>query len=86
MDTLSYFCFQVSCFMLKNFNYIYIYSKYSLHYRHIGLRLNKINEHIEQLSKTEDCGLRCKWKKSYVLNGYVQNTRKNRNHILWIIM
>ncbi|XP_071632178.1 putative gustatory receptor 28b [Temnothorax longispinosus] len=54
--------------------------------RHIGDRLDKINNHIKQLSETEDCGLRCKWKKFLVVKGYNVRNAKNRKHILWIVI
>ncbi|XP_071632090.1 putative gustatory receptor 28b [Temnothorax longispinosus] len=55
--------------------------------RHIGDRLDKINDHIiNQLSETEDCGLRCKWKKFLVVNGHYVRNAKNRKHILWTVI
>ncbi|TGZ46193.1 hypothetical protein DBV15_06532 [Temnothorax longispinosus] len=54
--------------------------------KHIGDRLDKINNHIKQLSETEDCGLRCKWKKFLVVKGYNVRNAKNRKHILWIVI
>ncbi|XP_025262466.1 uncharacterized protein LOC112637290 [Camponotus floridanus] len=53
--------------------------------RYIGTRFDKINECIEQLSKTKKCGLRGIWKKSPINRYYVQSC-KNRKHILWILM
>ncbi|XP_071638310.1 uncharacterized protein [Temnothorax longispinosus] len=54
--------------------------------RHIGASLDKINDHIKQLSETEDCGLRCKSKTFLVVNDYNVRNAKNRKHILWIVI
>lgn len=70
--------------MHKKLNFAF--PKYSLNYRHIDDRLDKINSHIEQLSKTEDYALRYKWKKLDVVNNYYIRNAKNHKHILWIIM
>ncbi|XP_070156715.1 uncharacterized protein [Polyergus mexicanus] len=53
--------------------------------RYIGTRFDKINNYIEELSETEECGLRCTWKKSLVTRYYVRSP-KNREHVLWIAM
>ncbi|XP_029665576.1 uncharacterized protein LOC115236977 [Formica exsecta] len=53
--------------------------------RYIGTRFDKINNYIEQLSETEECGLRCTWKKSLVTRYYVRSA-KNREHVLWTAM
>ncbi|XP_028050223.1 uncharacterized protein LOC114255497 [Monomorium pharaonis] len=48
--------------------------KFVLLLRYIGIRLDNINDHIQQLSETEN--LKCKNLK----------TAKNRKHVLWIAM
>ncbi|XP_071572206.1 uncharacterized protein [Temnothorax nylanderi] len=52
--------------------------------RYIGTRLDKINNYIEQLSGTEEYGLRCKWEKSFIIR-HVQSN-ENRKHVLWTVM
>ncbi|KAL6258494.1 hypothetical protein P5V15_010451 [Pogonomyrmex californicus] len=54
--------------------------------RHIGTRIDKINDYIEQLSKTEDYGIKCKWKKSSVVTNYYVRSTKNSKHVLWTLM
>ncbi|XP_072753459.1 uncharacterized protein [Anoplolepis gracilipes] len=53
--------------------------------RYIGTRFDKINDYIRQLSETEQCGLRCTWKKSAVTRYYVRSAG-NREDMLWIAM
>ncbi|KAL6267837.1 hypothetical protein P5V15_000909 [Pogonomyrmex californicus] len=54
--------------------------------RYIGTRLDKINGYIEQLSETEEYGLRCKWNKSIVIRRHCIRSAKSRKHMLWTIM
>ncbi|KYQ60716.1 hypothetical protein ALC60_00341 [Trachymyrmex zeteki] len=53
--------------------------------RYIGTRLDKINGYIEQLSETEECGLRFKWEKSLIVRHYVCNS-ENRKRVIWTVM
>ncbi|KAL6422649.1 hypothetical protein ACFW04_010708 [Cataglyphis niger] len=53
--------------------------------RCIGTRFDKINDHIEQLSETEEYGLRSTWKKSLVTRYYIRSVQ-NREHVLWTAM
>ncbi|XP_011881055.1 PREDICTED: uncharacterized protein LOC105569310 [Vollenhovia emeryi] len=83
-DTMAIF---VPCLL----NYpVYVNSLMDINFllllRHIGARLDKINNHIKQLSETEEYGLRCKWKKAFVVNGYYVRNTKNRKHILWTVI
>ncbi|KAL6258493.1 hypothetical protein P5V15_010450 [Pogonomyrmex californicus] len=53
--------------------------------RYIGNRMDKINDYIKQLSETKDYGIKCKWKKSFVVSYYVRNI-ESRKHVLWTLM
>ncbi|XP_011704611.1 PREDICTED: uncharacterized protein LOC105459939 [Wasmannia auropunctata] len=53
--------------------------------RHIGSKLDKINDQIEQLSEIKDYGLSCKWNKYPIVSRHnVQDT--DRKRVLWITM
>ncbi|XP_071572173.1 uncharacterized protein [Temnothorax nylanderi] len=54
--------------------------------RHIGSILDKINDYIVQLSETENCGLRYKWKKSLVVNSHIVRSAESRKRILFTVM
>ncbi|XP_020299133.1 uncharacterized protein LOC109863303, partial [Pseudomyrmex gracilis] len=54
--------------------------------RYIGNRLDKINDHIVQLSENENCGLRCMWKKSLTVSRRYGRNTEYRKHVLWTAM
>ncbi|KAL6258496.1 hypothetical protein P5V15_010453 [Pogonomyrmex californicus] len=60
--------------------------KFILLLRHIGTRMDKMNDYIEQLLKTEDYGIKCKWKKSFVVKNYYVRSIENSKHALWTLM
>ncbi|KYM95500.1 hypothetical protein ALC62_13930 [Cyphomyrmex costatus] len=53
---------------------------------YIGTRLDKINNHIKELSVIEEYGLRYTWKKPLVVTQLNIRSTENRKHILWITM
>ncbi|XP_071632574.1 uncharacterized protein [Temnothorax longispinosus] len=63
-----------------------IHIMFMLLLRHIGSILDKINYYIIQLSETENCGLRYKWKKSLVVNSHIVRSAESRKRILLIVM
>ncbi|XP_067207953.1 uncharacterized protein [Linepithema humile] len=69
--------------------YIYVFTwidiTFALILRQIGTRLDKINEHIEQMAKTEEYGLRCTWQKSLVVTRHYIRTN-NHQRVLWTAM
>ncbi|XP_011704609.1 PREDICTED: uncharacterized protein LOC105459938 [Wasmannia auropunctata] len=54
--------------------------------RYLGTRLDKINNHIEELSETEEHGLRGTWKKSLIVIRPYMHGAGNRKRVLWITM
>lgn len=52
----------------------------------MGTRLDKINNHIEELSDAEDYGLRCTWRKPLVVTRFYVCGAGNRKRILWTTM
>ncbi|XP_011704612.1 PREDICTED: uncharacterized protein LOC105459940 [Wasmannia auropunctata] len=55
--------------------------------KYIGSRLNKINDHIEQLLEVKDyIRLRCKWKKSLAVSNHKVKGAENHEHVLWTVI
>ncbi|XP_011858291.1 PREDICTED: uncharacterized protein LOC105555859, partial [Vollenhovia emeryi] len=59
---------------------------YMLILNYIGARLDKINDCMEELSETEEYGLRCTWKKSFIVTRPYMRGAGNRKRILWTVM
>jgi len=57
-----------------------------LNSRHIGTRLDKINNHIVKISEMEDYELRCKSKKILIVNSHNVRGVKNHKRLLRIVM